>query len=326
MKIILVKPDINKPDNWYYTDTKGTKVKDQKILDWIKSLRIPPMWRDVTIDTACDAIQTACGYDAKGRQQCLYSAKHIQKARKRKYCDLIKFGEQLPKIQGDISKYLEAQRWTKNKVISIILRIVMCCSFRLGTLKYENENESYGITTIRKRHISFNNTNKEASISFIGKKGVLNECQVCDPKISHLLKQLYDIKKSDDHIMMYQQGNEWIHIKHTDVNDFLHGYGETFTSKDFRTFTSNTLIIDLLRNAEHPNKLPPTKRKKQLNAAILQVASIVHNTKAVCQKDYIDPEILDLYLDHPITYRSKFITPPSDSRILFINWLKAKCL
>lgn len=318
------KDPLNK-DKFKYLYPDGTKVTDKTTLEWINSLRIPPAWTQVTIFYNMSSKQTCCGYDAVGRLQCLYSAKHREKARAQKYCDLITFGEKLPSIQNDIKKYLESGRYTKLKIIALILRIVMCCSFRLGTLTYEAKNDSYGITTIRRQHVKF--ANGKVVIAFIGKKGVHNECVISDPIVVKILSELVSIKKEDDHVMMYNIGGihgQWIHIKHTDVNVFLREYGETITSKDFRTFQSNMILIDGLKTQD-PNGMKITARKKVIKAIAEKVADIVHNTPAISKKDYIDPEIIDLYINHPVKYRKMFITPNATARIMFLNWLKQKC-
>jgi DNA topoisomerase-1 len=315
------KDPLNK-EKWVYKFVDGTQVNDSKILEWISSLRIPPAWTNVTIFYNMSSKQTCCGYDPAGRLQCLYTQKHITQARKMKYCDLISFGIKLPEIQNDIKRALDSTKITKTKVIALILKIVVCCNFRLGTLTYEAQNDSYGITTIRKEHVTFGP--KTATIKFIGKKGVLNECRVEDEQCVNALRELAEVNKNDDHVMMYFTDGEWIHIKHTDVNNFLKKYGENFTSKDFRTFQANMLLIDGMRDKD-PAALKPTQRKKVLLDVVRHVAATVHNTPAVCRKDYIDPEIIDLYVEHPIKYRSKFITPGTTSRIMFMNWLRDKC-
>ena len=315
------KDPLNK-DKFQYKYADGTQIRDAQVLEWIASLRIPPAWTNVTIFYNMSSRQTCCGYDPAGRMQCLYSKRHIEAARKKKYCDLIAFGIKLPTIQNDIKRALDQTRFTKLKIIALILKIVMCCNFRLGTLTYEAQNDSYGITTIRRSHVTFDN--QKAYIKFIGKKGVLNECVVDDPQCVSALRELTRVNKKDDHIMMYSLGGEWVHIKHTDVNNFLKSYGENFTSKDFRTFQANMLIIDAMREHD-PNPLKPTARKKILLEAVKRVAEIVHNTPAVCRKDYIDPEILELYVEHPVSYRSRFITPNTTARVMFMNWLREKC-
>lgn len=321
------KDPVNK-DKFVYKYADGTVIKDKKILEWIAMLRIPPAWTNVTINYGTSEKQTCCGYDPAGRMQCLYSTVHKERARRQKYCDLIKFGEKLPQIQADMKAAMDGGRYTKNKLIAIVLRIVTCCGFRLGTLTYEAQNDSYGITTIRREHIKFErsapNGALAAHISFIGKKGVQNDCTVADPQVVACLQELAKVKKADDHIMQYQLGGTWLHLKHTDVNAWLKERGETFTSKDFRTFIANIMIVDYLKDKD-PNSLTPAARKKALNAEVVKVAATIHNTPTVCKKDYIDPEIIEMYLEHPITYRKFFITPGTPARNMFLNYLRWKC-
>lgn len=306
---------------YIYKYADGTIITDKKIIEWIDDLRIPPMWKNVIINYNSSKSQTVCGYDDKNRQQCLYSEAHIKKARNQKYEDLIAFCESLPKIEAQINKNLLSTKFTKNKIIALILKIVLCCNFRLGTLTYEAQNESYGITTIRSEHLTFKKDG--VYFDFIGKKGVQNECKISDPLLVKILYDLRNIKKADDHIMMYQIANEWFHIKHTDINNWLKEFGNSFTSKDFRTVRANLMIIDLLKDHD-PNLLKPTERKKIMNSQIKEISEEIHNTLAVCRKDYIDSNILDLYLNHPVKYRKLFITPNITARIKFINWLKSE--
>ena len=308
-------------DKFIYRYLDLSIVTDKKILEWIDNLRIPPAWTQVQIDTTSTK-QTCCGYDAANRLQCLYTLGHVTKARKKKYCELIEFVNQYPKIINDIKLKLNGSKFSKNRIIALILSIVNCCNVRLGTLKYETQNDSYGITTIRNHHVKF--TSAGCNINFVGKKGVVNDCNLSDPLIIKTLQSLIKSNKPDDHVMMYQEGGEWFHIKHTDVNKYLQEYGNSITSKDFRTFNSNVRIIELLAT-DDPYKMTPNQRKKNLLQQVRIVAEEVHNTPAVCRKDYIDPEILALYLEHPISYRSKFITPIVAPRLRFIKWLLEKC-
>ncbi len=311
---------------YYHTD--GTEVRDKTILGHIEELRIPPMWRQVTVfyPPAAGQRQTCCGLDAKGRTQCLYNAAWLKKARAKKYCDLIHFGAVLPRIQADMTTALRSARMTKAKIIALVLRIVTSCGFRLGTLNYEVQNDSYGCTTIRKKHIRF--ADHQAHIKFVGKKNVINECTITDVAIVDILRELCTVKKSDDHVMMYQLAGEWIHIRHVDVNNWLKEYGENITSKDFRTFYANEMFIDYMRNQEtrDPNGMKISARKREVNEAVDVVSTQIHNTRAICKKDYLDSDIWQMYIDHPVKYRSNFLTPKAASRILFINWLRKKCL
>jgi DNA topoisomerase-1 len=318
-----------------YTKKDKTPIVDNLVLEYITSLRIPPAWENVEIDYTPDAKQTAKGFDDKGRMQCLYSNCHKKKARAEKFSSLIKFGTELPKIEADVNRLLDNQKISKKQIIALILRIISRCSFRLGNLKYELQNDSYGITTIRKRHVTIK-SEKLIVINFIGKKGVENECHVDDKQAIEILKQLYDNNKDDTHMMMYidPTTKQWTQITHLDINSFLKEYSPNITSKAFRTFTSNILLINKLRKTSVDDmKMGTTdkSKKKQMNirkkiviAAIKEISEVVHNTPAICKKDYIDSDIFQLFIDRPVSYRANFISPGDNSRIIFINWLKKK--
>jgi DNA topoisomerase-1 len=327
--------DSAKKPLFIYKDKSGDKITDNKVLEYVVNLRIPPAWKRVEIDYKPDVKQTVKGYDEKDRMQCLYSNCHIKKARRQKYCDLINFGLSLPKIESDVTRLINNTRLSKDQVIALILRVISRCSFRLGNIKYEKQNASYGITTIRKKHITIKPN--EIIINFVGKKGVINNCVVNDAEATKLLTILYDAKKEDDHIMMYidPKSRQWTQISHLDINNFLKQYNPSITSKDFRTYQSNILLINSIRKLDinlfksGTDKKSKDKlmraRKKSLISIIKEVSEIVHNTPAICKKDYMDSDILDLFIEKPISYKAKFITPGNNTRTMFVNWLKKKC-
>ena len=314
------KDSLNKAKFTYQT-TGGIVVKDRHVLEWIDGLRIPPAWSNVVIYPSSKK-QTCCGVDPAGRQQCLYHKIHVSKARKEKYCGLIEFCLHYPQILRDIDAKLASSKLSKNRVTALVLKIIIHCNFRLGTLKYEEQNESFGVTTVLKKHLKFRDD--AAEFSFIGKKGVVNECIVRDAATVAALRDFHVAPHSDQHLMMYQFDGRWYVIKHTEINDYLKAWNPMFTSKDFRTYQSNIVMIDELE-AHDPAKLTPAQRKKRIIETVRAVAAQVHNTPAICKKDYIDTELIMLYIEHPIRYRSLMITPTSSSRIRFMNWLKLKC-
>ena len=308
-------------ENKYYYTIKGVTVTDEVILDYIKSLVIPPAYRNVEIYYVKKPKILFSGIDSKDRVQCIYSKSWCDNARSLKLCNLISFGETLPSIISDMKSQMESKKPTKNKIIATLLRVITFCYFRIGNVKYEKLYTSYGISTVTKKHIKFNKNG--AHISFIGKKGVLNTCTVIDPSTINALKSLVNLDQSDPHIFVYYEDGEYKHIKHTEVNDWLNKYGP-FTSKLFRTFDSNIILLKLL-GKDNPSALSPNVRKKKIVNAVREVSTMVHNTSAICKKDYIDPEIIDIYLKHPVRFKKLFITPSSDTRIKFINYLKQKC-
>lgn len=309
---------------WSYQYKHGGKeVTDSAQLEYIKGLVIPPAYRDVEIYYSARPKILYMGYDAKDRPQFIYASWWADQQRTIKLCNLIPFGEKLPSIMNDIDTVLrKGERWTQNRVVALILRVISHCYFRVGNVKYESKYESHGISTITPEHIEFKDSG--AHIKFIGKKAQLNECVVVDPLARKLLEELRDAAKSGDHhLFKYQLGGEWHHVKHTDVNDFLKKYDPVFTSKMFRTFDTNVMLIKLLQT--DPNTLTPPARKREVVKALKTVSAVVHNTPTICRKDYADPDLINLYLAKPRSYKKWFITPQASERVRFINFLRDKC-
>lgn len=310
---------------WYYTDKSDKKITDKKTIDYIDKLVIPPAYQDVKIFYERSPKILYMGYDDKRRPQFIYSKAWGLKARAKKLCGLIEFAQMYPKMMQSIKAQMEASTITKNKIIATILRIVTTCYFRIGNIKYENLYKSHGISTIAASHVKFKT--EGAVISFIGKKGVHNECVIKDRASINALKELMVQNKTtpDNHLFVYKKDHIWHHIKHTDVNNWLKQYKKHFTSKLFRTLDSNLMMISELHKYGDPTKINVTTRKKNTRDMLIKVSTLVHNTPAICKKDYADPTIIQMYIDHPKKYRKFFITPNSSARIKFINYMKTKC-
>jgi DNA topoisomerase I len=325
---------INKLDNGEYQIAKTSEViTDTKILEYIKKLVIPPAYRNVEIlypTTTCSENNLKIlysGVDVAGRPQYIYSAKWKDSTRNLKFCNVIKFGENITKIKNKIKITLSSSKyWTKDRIITLILRIISICYFRIGNVKYEKLYSSHGISTIGTKHIKI----KKGSIhfNFIGKKGVINECIVIDPLtrdyIMHLVKTHTERGQTpSNHLFQYIDlaTNEWKHIKHTEINNWLKEFNQVFTSKLFRTYDTNILLVHRLKNGESKTS---KERKKTAIRALKEVSVIVHNTPAICKKDYADPELIKLYLEHPRKF-SEYFKSPDDNGMYhssFINWLK----
>lgn len=323
ISIFVYMPTIKKTDNGYFIGK--TKVVDEEILKYIANLVIPPAFRGVEIYYRKGKPPKILymGIDSKDREQFMYSDWWIEQQRKVKLCNLIRFGEMLPQIHADITTHLNrGGKWTIKRVIALILRVINLCYFRIGNIKYEEKHGSHGISTVSKRHIKFGEDG--VRFDFIGKKGMKNECVVVDALAIKSLKSLCEHVAGDGHVFKYQLGGEWHHIKHTDVNDYLKEYDPLITSKMFRTWDTNMMLIKRLGQTE-PWKMTAPQRRRAVVAALKEVSNLVHNTPAISKKDYADPELIKLYLEHPVTYRRDFITPITTERIRFLNWLRAKC-
>ena len=303
--------------------SNGVKVKDPTILKYIQDLIIPPAYTRVTIrynkNPRKDKV-TYVGFDTKGRPQHHYAKWWIKQQKATKFCDMIEFGKAYPGIQSDIRRIIAQKKTTKTKIIALIMRVITLCSFRIGNEKYAQMYKSYGISTVEKRHVTVKGG--ILMFKFIGKKGVLNECTVVDPSTTREIRMLIAAKKPGDKVFEYTEEGERRLIKPTEVNKWLKSYDPTFTSKMFRIFTTNIMLINRMKDA-NPRQLPAAKRKKHVIQVLKEVSCVVHNTPAICKKDYSDVDIIDLYITHPQKWNVAFGN--SSARIGFINFLKAKC-
>ena len=308
---------------WYET-ADGAKINDKKILEYIDNLHIPPAYHDTIIFYVKNPKILFQGYDDKQRLQQIYSPAHCKAACKKKFQSLIDFGHALQKIYSDCEKYMQSAKPTRNKIIAIIIKIISLCYFRVGNSKYVRLYDHHGISTITCQHIKKNN--KGMHIEFVGKKGVINECLIEDQTINNALASLLIGKKPKDHLFVYHEDGENHLITAIEINEWLRQYGDDFSTKMFRNFDSNVLFVDFMRlehskEDAHPDKIPLTKRKKILVAAMKEVSQEINNTPAICKKAYMSPDLIKLYLEQPRKFKTLFLKSGS-SRLAFINYLK----
>lgn len=272
----------------YYKNKVEITNSDE--IDKIKLLKIPPAYNNVTIINSKKVI--AYGYDSKNRKQVLYNPNFIAKQNIIKYKKIsnsIKFFLKLKKkIAKDLSNTDE-----KTKAIAVIITLIFSCGFRIGNKKYEKENNSIGLTTLKYKHLKFENN--KILIDFIGKKGVRNLAYCDNRKINEYLDNKYKVASSlDEYIFSY--GTNKI-IKSNDVNEYLKIIGNHYsndkintiiTTKDLRTWNANILFISYFKKLKNNDN----NIEKNIKNAIEMVASKLHNTYSICKKSYIDPEII----------------------------------
>ena len=242
-----------KKGNKFLYIKNGNIIKDKKTIDRILKLVIPPAWNNVIITSNENDKVQCIGIDDKGRKQYKYNTNFIEEQTSKKYYDsLLYFGKKINIIREDILNILKKRIWTLDKTIAFIILILDDCYLRIGNEKYKDENNSYGITTLQKRHIIIK-TNS-VYFNFTGKKGVENNCVFKDKYIINLFKSLYkEFKHTDDDTFFkyYNSKNEIYNINSSHINDFLKIYGN-FSAKNFRTLYANENIIKyLLENTKH---------------------------------------------------------------------------
>ena len=250
-----------------YLYSNGKEILDDKIIQYIKSIKIPPAYNNVIIFLNAKKI-LAYGYDSKNRKQVIYNPEFIKKQNKLKFIKYMNLRKYIYKIKRNIKTDLNSSN-IKKKEIAIILYLILYCGFRIGNDKYLKENNTYGLTTLEYKHLNLNTPNL-IKIEFIGKKGVLNK-SFCKNEIiyNYLLSKKNNVKL--------------FKCSSNDVNKYLKTINSDITTKDLRTWNANELFIKYM------------KQNLSVSNALKKVASKLHNTSAVCKKNYIDPSLLEQY-------------------------------
>lgn len=306
-----------------YTDAKGKAITDRDTLAYLNKLKTPPKYSNVKIYYPVNSHKLLySGIDTAGRHQCIYSPSWRGKAKREYFCNLAKFGQMLPKINTELNSLLSNKKFSKNKQIAVILRIVMLCNFRVGNQRYEKLYNSHGIATIQKQHVKLDTTKKSFHIEFIGKKAVRNYCLIDRPGLYKTMRELLSTRKPKDYLFTYMDNGTVTRIKAVHINKWLKKFNKTFSSKMFRTFSTNVLLIDRMK-LKNPKNLSLPQRKKAVVQFMKEVSNLVHNTPCICKKDYANPDVVKMYLEKPRKWNNTFDKP--SSRAGFTSFLLSKC-
>lgn len=296
-----------------YRDTRDNVLSKRDYEPLIKSLYIAPAYDKVKINMNKNDKVLAIGVDERGRKQYTYNPNYVQKANDNKYKKLIEFGNNYQCIMKRVNKDMISFEDSKKKQIAMILKMMDECNFRVGNEKYAKENNSFGVCTLENQHIKVGNDS--VTVDFIGKEGVRNKCRV---KNKRLIKNLRTRKKllgKKDRIFSYRSNSKYYNVNAPDVNTYLKQFGN-FSAKNFRTWTANTdLIKELLKSF--------TNLKKHLSESVKVVASKMHHTPGICKKNYINKELMDMYLEQNDRFRYYFKNNNKDNIAEdFIKFLK----
>ena len=309
--------------NKYYLNHQH--VENPQLIERFKKLYIPPAYTNVIVAKSPNYKVQAIGIDTKGRKQYIYHPKFIQKQINKKYNKIIELGSKILKIENDNKKEISnIVNSTSNNLkfpddyYPIILLLLLKYHFRIGNQKYEEDNNSFGITTLKKKHIIFLNNNDEFCIEFIGKKGVLNKITDKNATIYNTLKKIINQNNNDSHIFCnYNENNVKKIIHPDDVSNYLKNkYNANITPKMFRTWYANYHLLSYLKDISKNNPIIISKKmsKKQINSLVKEssqyVSNKLNNTPSVSKKAYIDPDLLKMFLKNP----SKFIQSIPDKK------------
>jgi DNA topoisomerase-1 len=276
-----------------YFDAKGEPVEDEDVLRRIKSLAVPPAWTDVWICPRENGHLQATGRDARGRKQYRYHPKWREVRDEVKYERMIKFGQALPAIRREVDRALSLPGLPRDKVLATIVYLLEHTMMRIGNEEYARTNKSFGLTTLRRRHVRIDGSDVE--FRFRGKSGVYHKVQVHDRRLARIIQRTRDLPGQE--LFEYVDDNgETRTVDSSDVNDYLRTItGEDYTAKDFRTWSGTVLAALALQQFEKFDS--QAQAKKNVVQAIEAVAQMLGNTPSVCRKCYVHPAVLNSYLE-----------------------------
>lgn len=276
-----------------YRDLEGQTIRDPETLHRLRALAIPPAWTDVWICPTPNGHIQATGRDDRGRKQYRYHNRWRRVRDEAKYNRMIEFAQALPQIRQRVTHDLAKPGLPKEKVLAAIVRLLETTSIRVGNVEYAKANRSFGLTTLRDRHVALKGS--RIRFRFRAKHGVLHESDLDDPRLARVVRRCRDLPGQE--LFQYLDDSGEVHdIGSEDVNDYLRSIaGESFTAKDFRTWVGTVLAMLALQEFEAFDS--QVQARKNVVRAIESVAERLGNTPSVCRKCYVHPTILDAYLD-----------------------------
>ena len=260
----------------------------------IRELAVPPAWKDVWICTHPFGHLQATGTDAAGRKQYLYHELWRLRQDREKFDEMLDFARCLPHIRDRCDELLANDGYERERILALAVRLLYRGFFRIGSEDYAEQNQTYGLATIQKHHVSV----KGDSITFgySAKGGKKRSFTLPDPISAPIVAGLKSRRSGGADLLAYKDGRTWVDVKSTDINAFIKDItGRDFSAKDFRTWSATVLAAIAMAVS---GQVAPTKtgRKRAITRAVKEVALRLDNTPAVCRASYIDPRVFDRYL------------------------------
>jgi DNA topoisomerase I len=285
-----------------YLDVDGSPLGKAEI-ERVKALVIPPAWRDVWISPYPNAHLQAVGTDDAGRRQYLYHPVWRAKRDEAKFDRVIEMASRLPDVRRRLRADLDLSSTSgvdRDGALAAAVRLVDLGCFRLGSDSYTEQNGSYGLTTLERRHVRRNNG--ACVFSFVGKAGVEHDIRLEDPQLCQVIQRLTQRRKPDERLLCAKEGRLWVPLQAADINEYIRElFGLEVTAKDFRTWHATVHVATELGNAalgRTPEGKPPRSKRARSRAvreAIVGASELLGNTPTVCRSSYVDPRVIDLY-------------------------------
>jgi DNA topoisomerase IB len=286
-----------------YRDPDGERIDDPEVLERISELAIPPAWREVWICMDPLGHLQATGIDAAGRKQYLYHERWRAHRDRLKFGSMLGFGQALPRLRRRVARdlarehdsagvRLEVEELTRERVLACAVRLLDLGFFRIGSEDYAERNESYGLTTMLRKHVTVGK--RELLFDFPAKSGQRRVQEITDTDALAVIAALKR-RRGGTQLLAYRNGDGWGELQADEVNAYVkqHTRGD-FTAKDFRTWNA-TVLAAVVLSAEADVRPSRAMRERNVREAIKTVAAYLGNTPAVCRASYVDPRVIDRY-------------------------------
>ena len=283
----------SKEQGFFYRYPEGGMVREERVLTRIDNLKVPPAWRDARIARAPSAKVQAVGYDSAERLQYLYSQRYRDKKEREKFDRILRFADTLPQMRKTTSEHLRHERLDREKVLATMIRLINAAYFRVGDERYARQNKTYGIATLRRKHLAIDG--ELMVFEYRGKWGQMQRKCVADAQLREIVEECaslpgYEIFK------YYDETGHLKDVKARDLSVYIKEVmGEEFSPKDFRTWAGT--LIAALKLAELGASEDEKMAKKNVLQAIDAVAERLGNTRDIARSSYVSPRVIDHYLE-----------------------------
>jgi DNA topoisomerase IB len=276
-----------------YLDENGNRLGEEDV-ERVRSLAIPPAWRDVWICRRPNGHLQATGVDDAGRRQYLYHPEWRARRDELKFTRVTRAARRLPAMRAAVLEDLATEGLTRQKACAAAVRLLDLGSFRIGSDAYAN-GESFGLTTLERRHVR----RKGAVLvfEFTGKSGIDHQIEIDDAHSRQAIEAMRRRRTGSDRLLAFREGNRWVDLDAATVNDYLRERtGEDLTAKDFRTWHATVLAAAALAETDEPGD-SKASRRRAIKAMLTEVSDFLGNTPTIARSSYVDPRVIDLYED-----------------------------
>jgi len=278
-----------------YVDESNHTVKDMQLKEWFKSLVIPPAWTEVEINSKKGAKILVTGRDDKDRKQYIYNPKFRKKQDQEKFDRILHFADQLEHMRRVTGQHLRKLSLSREKVLACMVRLLEAAYFRPGSDRYAKENQSYGLTTMRSKHLQIDGD--ELVFHYIGKSGKEQERHIIDKKLAQIVREIDDLPGYEIFKFIDEEG-ERQDVKSEHLNDYIREVmGDEFSAKDFRTWAGTVIAAIALDEIGALEEKDQKALDKNIRDAVVRVSERLGNTPSVARSSYIDPRVIEGYID-----------------------------